>query len=129
MCHQKIKCGIGFKGLKAFNLALLAKQGWRIMQESFTLLHQIFKAHNFPNNYFLDLRVEPNPFHAWRGIMVAKLWICKGSRWRISSGSRVSIWKDRWILGRSPLNMYQKYESRDSNIEMVVYLICNSQRW
>ena len=39
-----------FKDLKAFNLALLAKQGWRIQQNPNTLVHRVLKA-----KYFADL--------------------------------------------------------------------------
>ena len=39
LCRPKADEGMGFKDLKAFNLSLLAKQGWRLLQNQNTLFH------------------------------------------------------------------------------------------
>ena len=52
MCLPKEEGGLGFHDLKAFNLALLAKQGWHLQTKTNSLVHKVFKAH-FPNGDFL----------------------------------------------------------------------------
>lgn len=54
MCLPKEKGGLGFRNLKAFNLTLLAKQGWCLQTNSISLIHRVFKARYFPNEDFLS---------------------------------------------------------------------------
>ena len=60
--------GMGFRDLRAFNLAMLAKQGWRIVQCNDSLLYQCFKARYFPHSSFLEAKVSPNHSYVWRSV-------------------------------------------------------------
>ena len=44
MCLLKDEGELGFRDLKEFNLALLAKQGWRLQTNTTSLAHKVFKA-------------------------------------------------------------------------------------
>ena len=82
---------MGFKDLKAFNLSLLAKQGWRLLQNQNTLFHQVFKAKYFEHSTFLRAELGNQTSFAWRSIMVAKEIVVEGARWNIGNGSKVRI--------------------------------------
>lgn len=53
LCQRKSEGELGFKDLKVFNLALLAKQGWRFIQNPSSLLHKVLKAKYFGSTSFL----------------------------------------------------------------------------
>ena len=58
--------------LKAFNLALLAKQGWRLSKNPNSLTHRVFKAKYFAGCSFLEAQVGRKPSYVWRSIMAAR---------------------------------------------------------
>ena len=97
LCTPKSEGGMGCRDLKAFNLALLAKQGWRIIQNPHSLVHKVFNAKYFMDSPFEEAELGRRPSYAWRSIIAARQVIDRGSRWCIGNGVSVSIWKDRWI--------------------------------
>ena len=62
---------MGFRDLRAFNLAMLAKQGWRLLHDTNSLVYQCFKARYFPRSHFIDAKESPNCSFVWKSIMVA----------------------------------------------------------
>ena len=67
----KVDGGMGFKQLKPFNLALLAKHGWRLQMGQNSLVYHVFKAKYFPNCDFVEASLGANPSYVWRSLMAA----------------------------------------------------------
>ena len=75
-----MKGELGFRDLKDFNIAFLAKQLWRLIHNSTCLAFQILKARYFLDYAILDATLRRRPSYTWRS-----LW---GVRWVIDKGSR-----------------------------------------
>lgn len=90
--------GLGFKDLHFFNLALLAKQGWRInMQETDSLIHKVFMAKYFPPRVFLNVGLDKRPSFAYRCIWEAKNLLSQDCIERTGDGKTTKLWMDPWI--------------------------------
>ena len=92
MCTPKEKGGLGFKDLKVFNLALLAKQGWRLQMNSRSLVHRVFKARYFPNTDFLHAELVIKLSFAWQSILAAQSIVNSGYRWQVGDDKSIGIW-------------------------------------
>ena len=68
MCKSKIHRGMGFQNLHAFNLAMLAKQAWRLLTRPDSLISRIYKARYFLFSDVLNAQLGYNPSYAWRSI-------------------------------------------------------------
>ncbi|KAL0008677.1 hypothetical protein SO802_010179 [Lithocarpus litseifolius] len=89
--------GMGFRDLRDFNLAMSAKQGWRMIQWRDSLLYKFFKARYFPQFSFLDAKESPGCSYVWRSLMAALPILRLGYCWRVGNGSSISVVGDRWI--------------------------------
>ncbi|XP_028119122.1 uncharacterized protein LOC114316623 [Camellia sinensis] len=89
---------MGFRSLKAFNKALLAKQGWRLLSVPDSLVARILKAKYYPHTTFLQANVGSNPSFTWRSIFNARPLLEVELRWRVGDGRSIQIWGDKWVL-------------------------------
>ncbi|KAG6687414.1 hypothetical protein I3842_11G070100 [Carya illinoinensis] len=94
MCATKQNEGKGFKDLHSFNMALLEKQAWKIMNETSSLLHRIYKSKYFLNSSIQEAQLGNAPSYAWRGIWESIRLLMKGCKWRVGDGESINIWTD-----------------------------------
>ena len=86
MCNPKARGGLGFRNLKAFNLAMLAEQAWRILNNLSSLVARVLKAKYFPTNNLLNAKLGSLPSYSLRSIHSSLEVIRRGTRWRVGNG-------------------------------------------
>ncbi|XP_035551682.1 uncharacterized protein LOC118349865 [Juglans regia] len=89
MGKAKTKGGLGFRDLGSFNVAMLDKQGWRLLPFPDSLASQVLKWKYFPRVSFMEAKVGSNPSYIWRSIMAARSLLDHGTCWRIGNGREV----------------------------------------
>ncbi|XP_023926560.2 uncharacterized mitochondrial protein AtMg00310-like [Quercus suber] len=87
---------MGFKDIHAFNLAILAKQAWRLIQEGHSLSVRVYKARYFPNCSFMEAELGC-PSFLWRSLLEARELIRAGSAWHVGDGQSIEVNDHRWL--------------------------------
>jgi hypothetical protein len=97
MVKPKHLGGLGFRDMEMFNLALLAKQAWRVIQDPNSLSARILKGVYFPSGDFLDADLGSSPSRIWRSIFEGREVLKRGSIRRIEDGESTEIWSMNWL--------------------------------
>lgn len=97
MTIHKSKGGMGFRSLRDFNLCLLGKQGWRLLNQPDSLVSRVYKARYYPSGDFLKAELGSNPSFIWRSIVEAQHIVRQGARIRVGNGARIQILNDPWL--------------------------------
>ncbi|KAH9725592.1 putative reverse transcriptase/RNA-dependent DNA polymerase [Citrus sinensis] len=97
MSHAKSRGGLSFREMLSFNRALVAKQGWRLLQYLELLVTRVLKARYYKETDFLQARAGSNPSYIWQSILWGRQVLQKGIRWRIGNGEKIQICRDNWI--------------------------------
>lgn len=77
----KLKGGLSFRDMRAFNQALLAKQAWRFIDRPESLCARLLKARYYPNGNLGDTVFTHNASTVWRGIEHGLELLKKGIIW------------------------------------------------
>jgi hypothetical protein len=97
MLRPKSHGGIGFRDMRLFNQALLARQAWRLLQFPDTLCAQLLKAKYYPNGVLIDTVFSGNGSSTWHAIEYGLELLKEGVIWRVGNGAQIRAWRDPWI--------------------------------
>ena len=67
MCIPKSRGGMGFRDIHCFNLALLAKQAWRLIDDPESLCAKILKAKYYPNDDLMNVGLRKKQWRSQGG--------------------------------------------------------------
>jgi hypothetical protein len=88
---------MGFRDLKLFNQALLARQAWRLIAFPDSLCARLLKAKYYPVGELTNTSFIKNASPGWQGVMHGLELLKKGIVWRVGNGKKIRIWRDNWI--------------------------------
>jgi hypothetical protein len=97
MTKSKKEGGLGFRDLYGFNLAMLARQAWRMLTNPESLCAKVLKAKYFPNYSILEASSSPGISYTWRSILKGVSLLKEGIVWRVGDGTNINIWTDPWL--------------------------------
>lgn len=87
-----LECGgLGFRNFRDFNLALLAKQMWRLLKFPHSLLARVLKGRYYRNSNPLDIGNAHNPSYRWQSILAPRPILQQGLRKRIGNGQDTKV--------------------------------------
>jgi hypothetical protein len=97
MLRPKDYGGMGFRDMRLFIQALLARQAWRLIQFPDTLCAQLLKAKYYPNGLLLDTVFTGNGSSIWHAIEYGLQLLKQGAIWRVGNGINIRARRDPWI--------------------------------
>ncbi|KAL5560757.1 hypothetical protein UlMin_036968 [Ulmus minor] len=97
LCVHKLNGGMGFRDMRLFNKAILAKQAWRILTCPSSLAARVLQGFDFTNSTFLQVRKTSSASFVWRSILWGRELLMQGSHLKIGSGNDTYIYHDRWL--------------------------------
>ena len=89
--------GLGFRDLHSFNMAMLARQGWRLLQNPSSICARALEAKYHPGRSIIEAPPQNGMSYAWRNILKGVQLLKKGITWRVGDGRNINIWKDPWL--------------------------------
>lgn len=92
MSCAKYRGGMGFRDISSFNQALVAKQGWRLIQYPDSLVARVLKAKYFKNSHFLEAKTGSNSSFVWKSILWGRHVLQRGIR-----GDKIKIYSSNWL--------------------------------
>ena len=106
MTQPKGMGGLGFKDFELFNLAMLAKQAWRLLQEPDSLSARILKSIYYPSCSILEASLGNHLSQICRAIIEGRDTLKMGLIKCIGTGESTKIWEDNWLHREKMMKPY-----------------------
>ena len=115
--------------MEIFNLALLAKQGWRILRNPSSLLTRVLKAKYFRHTEFLQAPIYNTSSYAWRSILQSRVILQEGIKWVVGDGKKIRVWEDRWLHSQPAIPAQGDGQSSFSHIKVQDLMLQGAREW
>lgn len=120
--------GLGLKNLHYFNIALLSKTAWSILENPNSLLHQVYKSKYSKNSNLLHSSFKVGGSWGWRSISTGITEIRNKLHWLIGDGNSVKVWDDTWV-NHSPLKVTDNSNMNFLNRHWMVSKLLLNGNW
>ena len=128
MTRTKSQGGLGFRDMRIFNQALLAKQAWRLVQRPDSMCARVLKSKYYPKGNIMDTVFPSDASLVWRGIERGLELLKKGMIWRVGNGKSIQILRHNWIPRQEGMTiMSLKNRSRIRWVNQLI--IPNTNEW
>ncbi|GAU27143.1 hypothetical protein TSUD_104520 [Trifolium subterraneum] len=127
--YLKAYGGLGFRNLHLFNMAMVAKQGWKFATNPNSLVARVYKARYFPNSTFFASHLGNNPSYAWRSIWKSRQVLMNGCRWRIGDGTKINVTNEPWLRMEDGKWMQSPQDHEVSNLYVNQLMLPNEKVW
>jgi hypothetical protein len=91
--------------MHSFNLAMLAKQVWRLLSEPNSPCARILKEKYYLDGRLLRAKTKVGSSFTWQSVLAGLECFKKGKIWRVGDGTQINIWSDNWIQGSRDLKI------------------------
>lgn len=108
---------------------MLAKQGWRLVNNENPLVTSLMKARYFPHCDFLTATLGNNPSYMWRSILAAHEFVKQGCRKRIGNGDSTMVWKVPWLPDMDNGMLTTEMPPELQNITVRSLMVPGEYRW
>ena len=75
----------------SFNLAMLAKQVWRLLCDPDSLCARVLRAKYYPDGKLLQARMRSGSSFTWQSILAGLECFKLGYIWRVGDGTQINI--------------------------------------
>lgn len=121
--------GMGFKDFASFNLALLAKQFWRLISNPSSLWSKVLKGLYFPNKAALDAGRGAQPSWVWSSLLEGRNLLKEGLMWSVGNGDSINFWQDVWVPGLSNSKLSNLSGSSALNTKVADFVDFSTLAW
>lgn len=97
MTQPKGMGGLSFKDFDLLNLAMLARQSWRLFQQPESLSAHVLKSIYYPESSVLHANLGGHPSQILRAIVEGRDTLKQGLIKRIGNGEDTNIWNENWL--------------------------------
>ncbi|MBA0850343.1 hypothetical protein Goshw_028577 [Gossypium schwendimanii] len=84
--------------MRLFNIALLGRQVWRLINNKESLCFKVLSSKYFPDGNIFNAKKVNRASFTWSSITAALEFLKNGFGWQIGNGENIKIRDDNWGL-------------------------------